>query len=171
MSWSPRKNISAYASPASVTAIISARAGGRACQGRFSPAGSDSGADSGADCAPDAVPDSVLEELDPTITEAADADGSPAEAAGREAAPAEAVGPADPGSAAGREDDADSSGRAASPVRPVRPVAPSAAPGAFACSSSFIQRPRRFSRMRIDTSMGVPLKPKVSRRRRMMNRR
>ncbi|SMX62581.1 hypothetical protein BLIN101_00026 [Brevibacterium linens] len=106
------------------------------------------------------------------LTEAAgaavpDAGSAPA---GFEADAEVAAGPAGsefaPGT--GREDGADSAGRAASPGDP---AAPSAEPDALVCSSSFIQRPRRFSRMRIETSMGVPLKPKVSRRRRMMNRR
>lgn len=128
----------------------------------------------------------------PTVTEAAGPGAFPTEAAEPGAFPTEAAGAAvpDAGSApagfeadaevaagpagsefapgTGREDGADSAGRAASPGDP---AALSAAPDALVCSSSFIQRPRRFSRMRIDTSMGVPLKPKVSRRRRMMNRR
>ena len=124
--------------------------------------GSEPGATPGAVVS--AALDSVSEEEDPTVTEAAEPGAFPTEAA------VPATGPAgsefDP--VTGREDGADSAGRAASPGDP---GAVSAEPDALVCSSSFIQRPRRFSRMRIDTSMGVPLKPKVSRRRRMMNRR
>lgn len=112
--------------------------------------------------------DSPMEAAEPddSPTEAAEPEGSPTEEARPSVPTAACTGVLDsePVSVTDSEDDADSAGCAASPVV-------SSAPDDFVCSSLFIQRPRRFSRMRIDTSMGVPLNPKVSRRRRMMNRR
>src|SRR5699024_3150937 len=84
------------------------------------------------------------------------------ESAGFSDGPVTTVSDEDPASDC--EDATDSAGCADSP--PV-PAASSEVPASSVarvlsdCSASFIQRFRRLSRMRIDTSIGVPLNPKV----------
>src|SRR5699024_2702473 len=162
MSWSPRKNISAYANPARVTAIMRARAGGREYHGRapsaapvLSPAEATEPGPSPAEVAEPALPSA---EVAVGVRAPAEED----ESAGFSAGPVATVSAVEP--ASGREDAADSAGCADPPAVPAAssevPAASSVAPVLSDCSSSFTQRARRFSRMRIDTSIGVPLNPK-----------
>src|SRR5699024_8708457 len=155
-----------------------ARAGGREYHGRapsaapvLSPAEAAEPDSSPAEAAEPALPSAEV-----AVTDRAPADNSAVFSVG----PVPAVPAEDPASA--REDAAASADAAASPQgrapSPKVPAPSSEAPAASSvepvlsdCSSSFTQRARRFSRMRIDTSIGVPLNPKVSRRRRVMNRR
>src|SRR5699024_4691702 len=104
MSWSPRKNISAYANPARVTAIMRARAGGREYHGR---APSAAPVLSPAEAAEPALPSAEV-----AVTDRAPADDSAVFSVG----PAAAVPAEDP--ASDREDAADSAGCAPSPPVP-----------------------------------------------------
>src|SRR5699024_4040986 len=104
MSWSPRKNISAYANPASVTAIMRARAGGREYHGRapsaapvLSPAEAAEPDSSPAEAAEPALPSAEV-----AVTDRAPADNSAVFSVG----PVPAVPAEDP--ASDREDAADS---------------------------------------------------------------
>src|SRR5699024_3684459 len=148
-----------------------ARAGGREYHGRaqsaapvLSPAEV-----AGPDSSPAEAAEPALPSAEVAVTDRALADDSTVFSVG----PVAAVPAEDP--ASDREDAADSAGCAPSLAVPAPsselPAASSVEPVLSDCSSSITQRARRFSRMRIDTSIGVPLNPKVSRRRRVMNRR